>query len=547
MAISVNEKDLSWYYRQRTTGPLVVYVPGLATWGPENEPTLCDSTNFVETFGPRPVSDSSAQDISYNLATSYIKAGYQVLFHRIKLDSTAKASVSLNDGNETVADQAVITFTAAYSGSFGNSLKLKVTKDATVIIPGTSNKAGRYYIIVYNTDGDVLDSVTVDTLDPSSQYYYDAEDLSKYIQVTVNTNWNETAYTTITPSADYLALTGGVDGVQTSTSLYAQAVAKMKTKDSANKYTFIEGLDDPYLYTYDIVTCGGFNEYSSDSNPTISAIYDIDAMFKGLADMYKRCIYLIDGGVNWSHTVLFNYVGLFNSSSCACYGPWGYQQFLSTGNTKLLPGSYTFLLAWMNSILNGNPVWVSPAGVKRATLGSWYRKPKYEIDKATLEEWQGQEFSTSKSHKVNPIMRLRDYGYVIYGDDTTLKPAPDGKTSALQSLSTRVLSNLIKNRAFEISLSLQFDQMANELYVQFRTLLGQYLDELKYQNAISGYSISPANGETVSYTSINERKVPVIIRISPVLSVKDFDITLEIHQAGITFNDEGNAVEGVIE
>ena len=104
------------------------------------------------------------------------------------------------------------------------------------------------------------------------------------------------------------------------------------------------------------------------------------------------------------------------------------------------------------------------------------------------------------------------------------------------------MANLIKSRAFDVSLSLQFDQLTNDLFVQFKSLLGVYMDQLRYQNALYDYEIVLANN-TLTSADLNEKRVPVIIRISPNPAAENFDIALEITQAGVSFSDETDETE----
>ena len=87
--IQVNEMDLSWYFRQREANPVTVLVPGVATFGP-NEPTLVDETNFTKIFGNGPL---NSEDLSYNMAYSFIKSGLGVMFWRVDLGGLASTSL----------------------------------------------------------------------------------------------------------------------------------------------------------------------------------------------------------------------------------------------------------------------------------------------------------------------------------------------------------------------------------------------------------------------------------------------------------------------
>ena len=63
------------------------------------------------------------------------------------------------------------------------------------------------------------------------------------------------------------------------------------------------------------------------------------------------------------------------------------------------------------------------------------------------------------------------------------------------------------------------------------------MDQLRYQGALYDYEIV-LDSTSVTRTDLNEKTVPVLIRISPNPAAENFDITLEISQAGVTFSDE---------
>lgn len=292
------------------------------------------------------------------------------------------------------------------------------------------------------------------------------------------------------------------------------------------------------------VTVKGTKRSSFDS------ISQIDDMYVYLAENRGLAIYLVDGDKDWSAEEFFNYTSLpssetsnlklqssagFNTSYAAAYGPWTSAQLASTGVTRVLPGSYALITAWSQSIASGVPMYYAPAGTKRSAL-SLVNSTTYRVDSAINELWQNQDVTVSDGHKINPIINLRQYGYVIYGNSTLLKSRADGATSMLQSMSTRVLANLIKQRAFDISLSLQFDQIDQDLFSQFKTLLSTYMDTLKYKGALYDYLII-ADYSAMTLDDLNNRTVPVTIKISPNPAAENFVINLEISQAGVSFAD----------
>lgn len=524
-SINVTERDLSWYYRQRAEGTTIVYMPGLATFGPIGEPTLCDSTNFTNIYGTTAV--NIAGDLSYNIAASFIRAGFNVLFHRFAPSGATSATYELGDETNK------ITFTAKYPGTFGN--KMELTFRSLTASPN-SGKAS----IFINIDSVLVEKLVCDFTDPLSENYY-ANLNSNYITIEVIGDPTKIEFSTAIGGSTGV-LQGGLDYEEGKTALEVRQEIWAQIKQSGS----LTVLEDPYQYDFDVIVSGGFALYDEglpyygegQNSPWASTEIDlVDRALFNLAINRGTAIYLVDGKSTWDDNVFYEYCGLFNSSYVAAYGPWGTAQMLNTGVTMSTPGSYAMIVAWAQSVADGVPVWMAPAGVKRSTLGSFYKETAYYVGKKTLDIWQNHRYAQPGDYGVNPIMRAKQYGYVVYGNSTLLQTRADGATSVLQSFSTRILCNLIKARAFNIALGLQFDQLTGDLFTQFKTLLSVYMDQLMYQGALYDYEVVLTNGSLTS-ADLNEKTLPVTIRISPYVTAEFFDITLEITQSGVTFDDE---------
>lgn len=526
--INITEQDLSWFIRQREQGVATVYIPGIATFGPTDVPVLCDSSNFTKVYGTSPVYASGGVDISYDMAASFIKAGFNVLFHRISLPGSLAASAQLKN-----SDTNIIKFSAKYLGTFGDRISLRLTSAA-----GVQTKFASKLIVQVLVDGVNVENLLYDFTDLSSQNYYESVE-SDYIQVTVSGDPSKIVITPDTGvSYQTVKLANGKDYTtdQTFSSIKSAVATTLATA------TTLSGLEDPYQFDFDVIVSGGWSLYSEDTSWSKVDKDKVDKVLFNLAASRGTSIYLVDGEAKWTDAEMYNYCGLFDSSYAAAYGPWSYAQLLSTGVTRKLPGSYSMIVQWAQTCANGTPIWMAPAGVKRASLGSFFKETAYVVGKTTLDMWQNHDYNLPGQYCVNPIMKVKQYGYTIYGNSTLLKTRLDGATSALQSFSARVLTNIIKLKAFDIALSLQFDQLTGDLFIQYKTLLGTFMDQLKYQNALYDYEIIPTEGNPLTAANLNERTIPVTIRISPILAAENFDITLEVTQSGVTFSDESETV-----
>ena len=507
--INVTEKDLSWYTRQGS-GPLVVYVPGVSTNGPVDRPEICDSLPaFERIFGS--ALSVNGLNRSYDIAASFIKSGASVLFHRfVGPNAVAPKIIFDNTG--------YLELQAKYPGEFLNDCTVTVTK-------GLNSWA----FTIKTPDGRTLERFNANYKDPSSEKHY-TSDVSDFFNVVVAEGAPQDL-STVEILTDPIKILGGTSSVTSDEDVVAEITAEGA----------LDILLDPYIFDFDVAIAAGFNKTMD-----LSKIDAVDAAICEAVKNRGTALYLVDGIAGSSPEEFYAYCSQFNTSYAAGIGPWGYAKFMNTGVVSLLPGSYAMLVQWIKSTSEGVPVWVAPAGVKRSSFGSFYVKPQYEIGKSVLDAWQvNDEDPAIDCYKVNPIMRAKSYGYVVYGNSTLLHSSEDGQTSMLQSISTRMTSNVIKKLAFNVALGLQFDQMINDLFIQFKTLIGVKLDEMKYQGAIYDYRVI-VDSSVVNVGNLNERRVPVVIQISPAPAVENFDITLEITKAGLTFADDGTTSTVVI-
>lgn len=432
--------------------------------------------------------------------------------------------------------------------------------DAWIVV--NTVKLGSYSLKVSVTNTKtkgVVETVTYELVNNSSGSYYETinEIASDYIDIDVISE-RLTPAGAIAVTTDIDALLVGGDNLDDTT-----------YPSGFNRDTIIENLPtilnndvlelrDPLMYDFDVVIDGGYN-HVSDSDSSTNGVQlatkptNVDIMWMKLVKAKGTAVYLVDGDSRMDDQQFYSYCGKFTpdeteqvdyagaSSYCAAYGPWCYAQLLATGEYRELPGSYVMLTAWARAIANGAPAYLAPAGVKRASLGTIVMRTLYPVGSAIIDAWQNHEYSNvNENYKVNPIARLKQFGPVIYGNSTLLKVDPNSASSVLQSFSTRVLINMIKKRAFDISLTLQFDQIDADIFAEFRTVMGTFMDELRYGGALYDYRIV-GDYSDMTFDSRNQRTIPVKILISPNLAVENFIIDLEIHPSGVTFGDDTSA------
>ena len=249
----------------------------------------------------------------------------------------------------------------------------------------------------------------------------------------------------------------------------------------------------------------------------------------------KDCIALADVNPGWRADDLPQYVEYLNESQCAVHSPWCYTADPFNNNAlTLMPPSFVFLYTLLSNLINSpdSQKWFPPAGVTRATARVVV-KPMYEIGSVLLNKWQNDTLA-----RVNPIMKLKNYGYVIYGQYTTYVAIDQFTHSALESLNVRLVSNCVKKQIFNLCLKLAFEPNNSSLWFKFYDGMDKYLLFMKRNDGVYDYRIQ-MDESTVTTDDINELRCPGKVWINPTRTAEFFDIDFILTEAGVTFNEEG--------
>ena len=247
----------------------------------------------------------------------------------------------------------------------------------------------------------------------------------------------------------------------------------------------------------------------------------------------QDCIALIDPCVNWNPSNLTNYTQQINSSFATMHSPYCYVNSPVAYELILMPPSYIFLMTELNTLISsGTEVqkWYPPAGVTRATA-RMVVKPYYEIGSVLLNAWQNDSLS-----RVNPIMKLKSYGYVIYGNYTCRVADDVNSFSALDSLNVRITANCVKQQIFNVCMSLTFEPNNSSLWMKFYDAMDKYLLFMKRNNGLYDYKIQ-MDESTVTTDDINQLRCPGKVWINPTRTAEFFDIDFTITEAGVTFSN----------
>lgn len=537
--ININEIDSSRYVNPAESAPMTVLVPGTASFGPvftSDNPEVFtfvgddDLINFYNTFGINPakyvdtnntlkVPRTLSGDLSFEYVTNLLHSGATVQFYRLNSGKAATGGSSANG--------ALIS--AKYSGRFGNMLIVDVQSvDASktdAIISVYRNTFEATDILVPSNNVSLIKKLprlisTRVSIDESSQYYIDSVDL-KYIDITVE---NLTALVG-TGNATY-NLFGGLDYASDGQAIDEETALGAVVE--ALKASYVN-FSDQYLFNFDIVSAGGIT-------PEKDKLEEVNEEITKLCETRKDCFAPLDTPMDDSYTKVLTYASTQESSYTAIYAPWCSFVSSTTGRTITMPPSFIFmkaLLLGMESQVD-TELWYVPAGVQR-TSAPFIVAPTYQIGSTILDEFQN-----NNEYRVNPIMRLRNYGYCVYGNATCKQSTTGVPHSALESLNVRLIANAVKKHIFEVCSGLSFDYNNSQLWLSFYSQMDEKLLYMKRHYGLYDYKII-MDASTVTTEAMNERRVPGKVLISPTLAGEFFDIDFEIVPSGVTFTTEEEA------
>lgn len=206
-----------------------------------------------------------------------------------------------------------------------------------------------------------------------------------------------------------------------------------------------------------------------------------------------------------------------------------YSPAVKYSKTLTLPASYCFLRNFATSVGNGNPAWYAIAGVNRG-LVNYIDGTIREIDEDEMNECQDKDQSAKSNY--NPIINLNNtYGNTIYGQRTLQK-----ENTSLRSVNVRIISNMIKKRIFNISLTLLFEMNDVVLWNEFRGQLVPYLNDMKFKRGLVNYEVIM---DQTAQDSVDDYTVKGYVRIRPTRAAEYFDIDFTLTNSGAEFGTEG--------
>lgn len=433
--------------------------------------------------------------------------------------------------------EELITITARYEGTFGNELSVGVISTSNYVFlqvfKGVKVKETLETIrVCKNVEGSI-----VDTFENFKNAIEENDGIkTDYITYSIALDLTAEQFEAYIYNQPAVMLEGGEN-------IYDDDIITPLYKDCEPDIFSTTGpLSDKFVYDISYLTTGGVNI------PDKSELSSEDNIYKKmcrLAQFRGDCIAVLDPmyTINPNDIVteqgdsyFTNLLEDVNSSYATAFSPWMYMSVSTNTRAKWMAPSYVFLHQLAASVGSQNPVWETPAGVQRGSITEAI-KPAFEIGSAILDTWQntGVQF-------INPIMKLRQYGYVIFGNRTLYK-FPEGKLgvhSALQELGVRMVAIEIKKAILNVAIGLTFEPNTYYTWLAFKAGLDPTLAEMKVQGGLIDYEII-MDETTTTTEDIATNTVNGIVRVNIARAAENFEIAFELAAAGVTFGSESGS------
>lgn len=300
-----------------------------------------------------------------------------------------------------------------------------------------------------------------------------------------------------------------------------------------------EPLKDKYRYNITFVSNGGYVDdiiypdvITKYYNSVGSAYRLIEDAMLELAESRKDCVAFLDVPFDLPMENVPSYFSHLSTSYAAAYDPWGYT-LLATGVTKWMPPSFVQLYTHAKSIMNGNRMYLPPAGVRRAQVTEVI-KTNHELPSKYIEEWQ----SSDTPQFINPIIWINGYDYTIYGQKTlfSIVSSNEKYQSALQDLNVRLVANAVKKLIWATCINLSFELNTLMTWNEFRAKMEPELSTMMGEGILTDYEVI-MDSTTMTQADLNSGHVCGTVRISVARAATDWDINLEITPNNVTFNE----------
>lgn len=487
----------------RTTIPnstsLIALVPGNTPQGPY-EPTLVNTVQeFTTIFGTVGIPTSPTHDYVKGILGS----GTRVLFLRIDSGSRQAEGELPNK----------IKFTASATGTEGNNLYCQFLTTNT-----DPSSSGIISFTVFQMDENsivkTIETHTVcsfisSTVEDVNRQLFDAIPKLSVESVSMeflegitaeNLHLFETLKTAPVTKENSVQLSGGIDGSE-------DTVRDVLQSDSVNP--FLEaGLSDKFTYNFDYITSGEYVDKKTETGIAKNLLMTALSRKECTAILEIEMTTKPSEVTNWFRTILPQ-LGLDLSYARSATN-WVYE------DEKWHAGSYSFLKVMGNSYSEVRRTLAGTDFVSSATNSA------FPISESLLLNWQDTALIG-----LNPICKIGNFGYVIFGQSTLATPRV-GPLKSITSDDIRQMSNRIKKNLLVFSLQTLFKYRSIRTWNEFSSRVSNYLNQFVAEESITNYQLTVDN-----MTEGNVLKVYLIIDLP--LPIETIEIEMALTSTNIIF------------
>ena len=274
----------------------------------------------------------------------------------------------------------------------------------------------------------------------------------------------------------------------------------------------LEFLKDYNAYNVEVLTMGAPSSVPStfDENSVKLANYLID-----ICGSRKDCFALIDYPTKVASDTMISVKQALNSKITSAWAQYA-AAFVDWNTNTGMPGSYTYLMKLADANVGGKR-WDSVSGVQRGVVNSIYNGSVIKMDKYTLDN----VIQTKVGRSYNGIVKVRPYGWTIWGDRTLLANDEGTGLKATSFLSIRLMICDIVKRAYNAAINNTFESNNDITWTNYKLEIQTLLDRMVASGKLASYKL-------VRKATTDRAKIACIIRLVPNEPVEDFDIYIDL-------------------
>ena len=316
------------------------------------------------------------------------------------------------------------------------------------------------------------------------------------------------------------------------------------------KNIYEPGLRDKGEYTIKYITSGGYANYGiTHSDPESNFPDSLSDIMLEIAKTRGDAVALIEDTPSQTTLDPKNVESFYNKlnadtldennagfgSAFIGWGRYKLTKAYKVGDTKIseaiLPACFGYL-ATLALNIKVSPNWLAMAGTTRGLIPNLIELVT-PINNAVANAYQPTKAeSVTGSRALNAITNIKPYGLCVWGNRTLKKITEEHPLAGTAFLNTRNMISDIKKVAYRVAKSLIYEQNNETLWLNFKSQVAPFLDQLKSGAGIADYKLLKLDTH-YNGSSLGKEEFACAIRIIPVYAVETFEITVVVSDADV--------------